>query len=99
MRPDAGFTPLVSTCDFVMTGEAVVRVQLPKCFARNCNDARSVTVFDPASGGIEKPLDMRIEIQNALSGKFTSLFPKFIGDGHRELGLWCGVGSPFGERL
>jgi hypothetical protein len=64
--PDAGFTPLVSTCDFVITAEAVIRVRLPKCFARDCNDAQSTTVLDPASEALKSPIDMRIEIRSAL---------------------------------
>jgi hypothetical protein len=61
----------------------MIRVQLPKCFARDRNDAQSATVLDPASGALKSPTDIRIEIRNSLSGKFTSLFLEFIGDGHR----------------
>jgi hypothetical protein len=73
----------VSTCDFVVTGEAMVRVQLPNCFARHCNNVQPATVLDPTSGALKSPVDLRIKIRNALSGKFTGLVLEFIGNGHR----------------
>jgi hypothetical protein len=94
IRPDAGFTPRESACDFVIASEAVIRVQLPKCFARDCNDAQSATVLDPASGALKSPIDMRIEIRNALCGKFIGLFLSSLAmDIGSSLGFWCGVGE------